>query len=89
MLARIYQQAPGVISIGSNAKAEKHFKAALALFPKNAGNQILYADFLKQTGNPDLARDFARKGLAELGSGEPYERRRWQEIGDAVLKQGS
>lgn len=54
-LGVLYHKAPGFISIGSNKKAEKHLREAVALAPEYPGNHLALADFLEATDKPEEA----------------------------------
>jgi tetratricopeptide (TPR) repeat protein len=58
-LGLLYHQAPGwPISLGSNAKANRHLNEAVRLRPNYPGNRIALAEFLWATRQP---RRFARE----------------------------
>ena len=55
VLAILYAESPGWL-IGSSAKAEGHFKAALRIAPEFPANRLLYADFMLDQNRADDAR---------------------------------
>lgn len=50
VLAKIYEAAPKVLSIGSDKKAEEHYLSALKIAPDYPGNRIMWAEFLVKEG---------------------------------------
>ncbi len=46
ILGRMYQRAPGIISVGSMSRAGEQFTQVLAKYPGYPGNHIFYADYL-------------------------------------------
>jgi len=85
-LARLYQKAPALISVGSAKRARQHYERALALGPNHIANQALAADFFWDQGDRDRARS-----LAEAAAKQPALRadtpdaREWREIVEQVL----
>ena len=55
VLAKLYAEAPRVL-IGSETKAEQHFREALRIAPEFPANRILYAGFLIESGRSEQAR---------------------------------
>lgn len=61
VLAKIYQETPRWISIGSKRKAKRHFRQALTIAPTFPANLLLYAEFLLEQGKPEEAKALALK----------------------------
>jgi len=85
-LARLYQKAPALISVGSAKRARQNYERALALGPNHIANQVLAADFFWDQGDRERAR-----ALAEAAAKQPALRadtpdaREWREIVEQVL----
>jgi tetratricopeptide (TPR) repeat protein len=87
-LARLYQKAPAIISIGSSDKARRYFERALALGPGFPGNQALAADFFAGEGDRARAVALARQALAAPGLDAYPDGPEWRAIARHVLEEG-
>ncbi len=85
ILGKLYLKAPGIISIGSNAKAKKHFEAAMQRDPYFIGNLTVYAEFQADQGNLAEAKRLALEAQGLLPRVSEWEQRRCKPIIDAVL----
>jgi hypothetical protein len=87
VLGRLYHQAPAIVSVGSNKKAERFLAKAMSLAPSHAGNLAFSADFLASHGDKSVARTYAARCLAAL-SGRPLgpEEKEWVELANEVME---
>ena len=86
-LARIYQEAPPFISIGSRRKSNEHYRAALQKAPDYPGNQIAFANFLLQQGEREQAMILARKvRSSEKLKDFPFDAPEWIENAERILE---
>jgi tetratricopeptide (TPR) repeat protein len=61
---RLYQQAPGGISVGDLKKSQADYEKALELAPNNRVVHRFYAELLISLGQKDKAKEVIEKGLA-------------------------
>ncbi len=59
-LARLYQLAPSIISVGSEEKALKNYELALNLAPYDLANRLFYAGFLLERREDIKARELVK-----------------------------
>jgi hypothetical protein len=87
VLGRLYQEAPAVISVGSNKQARRFLNRAMSIAPNHPGNLAFAADFQEEHGDPGLARRYASRCLQVLG-GKTLgpEEREWADLAKAVLE---
>ncbi|MGE0614385.1 MAG: hypothetical protein AB7P04_01990 [Bacteriovoracia bacterium] len=85
-LAKLYQEAPGFISIGSSSQARKHFLLAVKRFPDYPANQLLYAQFLYDKEEYEEAKKLVEAMLKgkEMAK-HPLYQARWQIDGKETL----
>ncbi len=62
--ARVYQRAPGGISVGDVKKSRVDYEKCLEIAPNNRVAHRFYAELLLDTGQKDKAREIIAKGLA-------------------------
>lgn len=62
--ARLYQKAPGGISVGDVKKSQEDYEMVLKLAPKNRTACRFYAELLLDTGQKARAKEVIEKGLA-------------------------
>ena len=87
VLGRLYQEAPAVISVGSNKLARRFLNRAIRLAPNHPGNLAFAADFQADHGEPALARTYAERCLRVLaGKRLGPEEREWSDLAHAVLE---
>jgi len=87
VLGRLYQEAPAVISVGSNKQARRFLDRAMRLAPDHPGNLAFAADFQAEHGDTGLARSYASRCLQGLaGKTLGSEEREWAELAKAVLE---
>jgi tetratricopeptide (TPR) repeat protein len=82
VLGKMYHEAPGFISIGSNSKAEECLKRAFEKFPKFPGNIITLAEFYDDQGKSDEAKKLIMPLVAsrEIQTGDygPFNVEKWE-----------
>jgi|GEM_PF-6748599 len=77
-LGRVYDLAPGTVSIGSKKKAQKHFEEALKISPEHPGTLIFFADYWRAKKDLGRAQDLLTVATEKLKRMEPsYENRYW------------
>jgi hypothetical protein len=87
VLGRLYQEAPAVISVGSNKQARRFLDRAMRLAPNHPGNLAFAADFQAEHGDRGLARSYASRCLQGLaGKTLGSEEREWADLAKAVLE---
>jgi len=87
VLGRLYHQAPALISVGSNKKAERFLAKAMSLAPGHAGNLAFSADFLASHGDRSVARSYASRCLATLsGRHLGPEEKEWVALANEVME---
>jgi Tfp pilus assembly protein PilF len=63
-LGSLYSKVPGwPIGFGSDKKAEKYFKKALAINPQGLDINYFFAEFLADNGKDQLALEYVEKAL--------------------------
>lgn len=62
--ARLYQKAPGGISVGDVKKSQEDYEKAIQIAPDNRTAYRFYAELLLDTGQKARAKEVIEKGLA-------------------------
>jgi len=72
-LGSLYSKVPGwPIGFGSDKKAERYFKKALAINPQGLDINYFFAEYLAENGNDQLALEYIERALrAPLMEGRP------------------